>query len=109
MRALFRLQDSRESRQKKNAQKRVGAGQRWKVEPEAKFSIPYPGVPASGIPYDWSIFTVYVNTFVLPLLFPITWLRVRRVKQTCERVKPFYLKKIQPALQPAHASSKLLV
>ena len=34
------------------------------MEHEALFSISHSGVPASGIPYDWSILTVYVNTFV---------------------------------------------
>ena len=35
------------------------------MEPEALFSIPYSSVPASSIPYDWSIFTVYVNHLAL--------------------------------------------
>ena len=38
--------------------KRVGAGERRNVEPEAFFSIPYSDVSASGIPYDWSILTI---------------------------------------------------
>ena len=42
----------------------MGAGERRKVEPEALFSIPYSCVPISGKPYDWSILTVYVNTYV---------------------------------------------
>ena len=56
-----------------------GLGKDGKVEPACKhcFSIPHFGMPAPGIPYDWSIVTVNVNIDVNRFA-----LRERRVKQT---------------------------
>ena len=70
----------------KCAQKPLGGwGETGTWSLEALFSIPHSGIPTAGIPSDWSILTVYFNTYVNHF----TSRGQNKIKYG-ERVKPFY-------------------
>ena len=101
--ACSRLPDSREDEYNCVGKTSGGLGRGEAGEPVSISLILHSGIPAPGIPSDWSSFTVYINTYVI-ISIHVRSLRVAR-KKVVNSLAEFL--KVFPNVQALRLEQKL--